>query len=90
MFKWKKKRKKRKPHLTPKERRLKRHQQHVIFYGLLIFLIFVVQLFMPTALDSLFGSVIALSNKIKLLATEGTAGILALAGLIYAWKQLTR
>lgn len=64
--------------------------RHIIFYVLLGIAICAVQIFFPQAIETALTGVQTLSQKINVVAKDVTTALLTVAGLIYAFKALSK
>lgn len=69
---------------------IRKHRQHVVVYSLLGIAIMAVRLLFPEVIDLALNEVQTLSQEVVAVAKDGTTAILTIAGLVYAWKSLSK
>ena len=73
-----------------KQLAIRKHRQHIVVYSLLGIAIIAVRLLFPEVIDLALNEVQTLSQQVVAVAKDGTTAILTIAGLVYAWKSLTK
>ena len=73
-----------------KQLAIRKHRQHIVVYSLLGIAIIAVRLLFPEVIDLALNEVQTLSQQVVAVAKDGTTALLTIAGLVYAWKSLTK
>ena len=73
-----------------KKTAIRKHRQHIMVYSLLGIAIMAVRLLFPEVMDLALNEVQTLSQEVVAVAKDGTTAILTIAGLVYAWKSLSK